>query len=140
MALALSHVVPDLAVKAMKGQDPLHILGSGNQVRHYTYGGDIAHGIRLAMESDAAINEDFNLSTGQGTTVMELANMIWQKVHGNRPIRVVHDPPFEHDVQMRIPDVRKACEVLGFTATTTLDQALDEVIPWIQDEMAAGRI
>ena len=49
--LALSHVVPDLALKVLKGQDPLHILGEGNQVRHYTYGGDLAHGIRLAMES-----------------------------------------------------------------------------------------
>ncbi len=52
--LALSHVVPDLVVKVLKGQDPLHILGEGNQVRHYTYGGDLAHGIRLAMESPAA--------------------------------------------------------------------------------------
>ena len=52
--LALSHVVPDLVLKVLKGQDPLHILGDGSQVRHYTYGGDLAHGIRLAMESDAA--------------------------------------------------------------------------------------
>ena len=48
--LALSHVVPDLVLKTMKGQDPLHILGEGNQVRHYTYGGDLARGIRIAME------------------------------------------------------------------------------------------
>ena len=34
--LALSHVVPDLILKILKGQDPLHILGSGNQIRHYT--------------------------------------------------------------------------------------------------------
>ena len=51
--LALSHVVPDLVLKVLKGQDPLHILGDGAQVRHYTYGGDLAHGIRLAMESPA---------------------------------------------------------------------------------------
>ncbi len=49
--LALSHVVPDLVLKVLKGQDPLHILGEGNQVRHYTYGGDLAKGIRIAMES-----------------------------------------------------------------------------------------
>ena len=36
--LAMSHVVPDLVQKVLKGQDPLHILGDGNQVRHYTYG------------------------------------------------------------------------------------------------------
>ena len=61
--LAMSHVVPDLVQKVLKGQDPLHILGDGRQVRHYTYGGDLARGIRLAIESPAALNEDFNLST-----------------------------------------------------------------------------
>jgi UDP-glucose 4-epimerase len=139
--LALSHVVPDLALKVMKGQDPLHILGEGNQVRHYTYGGDLAHGIRLAMESDRAINEDFNLSTAASTTVLELAETIWHKINGpDREFRYVCDPAFEHDVQMRVPDVRKAREVLGYEAATTLDQMLDEVIPWIRGEVEAGRL
>jgi UDP-glucose 4-epimerase len=139
--LALSHVVPDLVLKVMKGQDPLHILGEGNQVRHYTYGGDLAHGIRLAMESPKAINNDFNLSTARSTTVLELAECIWSKVHGDgRPFHYVSDPPFEHDVQLRVPDVHKAKEVLGFEAKTSLETMLDEVIPWIRDEVEAARL
>ncbi|MEP7378484.1 MAG: NAD-dependent epimerase/dehydratase family protein [Chloroflexota bacterium] len=138
--LALSHVVPDLVVKVLRGQDPLHILGSGDQVRHYTYGADLAHGIRLAMESNAAINEDFNLSTAQSTTVLELAGLIWHKINGDRPLRIVNDEPFEHDVQKRVPDVQKAKRVLGFEATTTLSEMLDEVIPWITAELETGRI
>src|SRR5215207_4033281 len=139
--LALSHVVPDLVLKVLKDQDPLHILGEGNQVRHYTYGGDLAKGIRIAMESEAAVNDDFNVSTAASTTVLELAELIWTKVHTDgRPFRYVSDPPFEHDVQLRVPDVRKAREVLGFEATTTLDQMLDEVIPWIRAELDAGRL
>ena len=139
--LALSHVVPDLALKALRGQDPLHILGDGSQVRHYTYGGDLAHGIRLALESDATVNDDLNLSTAASTTVLELARAIWAKVHGpDREFRYVSDPPFEHDVQMRVPDVRKARQLLGFEATTTLDAMLDEVVPWIRAEVEAGRL
>src|SRR6266550_6855732 len=139
--LAMSHVVPDLVQKVLKGQDPLHILGDGNQVRHYTYGGDLAHGIRLAMESEQALNEDFNLSTARSTTVRELAEIVWRKAHGSdRPLRLVSDPPYEHDVQMRVPDVRKARAVLGFEAVTPLEDVLDEVIPWIRDEISAGRI
>jgi UDP-glucose 4-epimerase len=139
--LALSHVVPDLVQKVLKGQDPLHILGDGSQVRHYTYGGDLAVGIRLAMESDRARNEDFNLSTARSTTVRELAEVVWRKVHGpDKPLRLVSDPPYEHDVQMRVPDVRKARDLLGFEATTPLEDVLDEVIPWIRDEIAAQRI
>ena len=139
--LALSHVVPDLVLKVLKGQDPLHILGEGNQVRHYTYGGDLAHGIRLAMESPRAVNDDFNLSTAASTTVLELAELIWRKIHGPlKPFRHISDKPFEHDVQLRVPDVRKAREVLGFEATTTLATMLDEVIPWIREELEAGRL
>ena len=139
--LAMSHVVPDLCQKVLKGQDPLHILGDGTQVRHYTYGGDLARGIRVAMESEKALNEDFNLSTAQSTTVRELAEVIWRKVHGpERPINFVSDPPYEHDVAMRVPDVQKAREVLGFEATTSLEEMLDEVIPWIREEIKAGRI
>jgi nucleoside-diphosphate-sugar epimerase len=41
---------------------------------------------------------------------------------------------------MRVPDVRKARDVLGFEATTPLQAMLDEVVPWIRDELAAGRI
>jgi nucleoside-diphosphate-sugar epimerase len=139
--LALSHVVPDLVLKVLRGQDPLHLLGDGRQVRCYTYGGDLAHGIRLAMESPAAVNDDFNLSTSASTTVIELAELIWRKIHGpDRPFAWVSDPPFEHDVQHRVPDVRKARDVLGFEATTPLSEMLDEVIPWIRAEDAAGRI
>ena len=139
--LAMSHVVPDLVQKVLKGQDPLHILGDGSQVRHYTYGGDLAVGIRLAMESPQGLNEDFNLSTARSTMVRELAEIVWRKVHGpNRPLHLVSDPAYEHDVQMRVPDVRKAREVLGFEATTPLEDVLDEVIPWIRDEISAGRI
>ena len=72
--------------------------------------------------------------------VYELAELVWRKVRGDAPFRTVSDPAYEHDVQMRVPDVCKARDVLGFEATTTLDQMLDEVIPWVREEIEAGRI
>jgi nucleoside-diphosphate-sugar epimerase len=139
--LAMSHVLPDLVQKVLKGQDPIHLLGTGRQVRCYTYGGDLARGILAAMFHPAAENEDFNLSTPVATTVLELAEMVWRKVHGDgKPFRFVSDPPYPYDVQMRIPETRKAREVLGFEAATPLSAVLDEVIPWIEQEIAAGRI
>lgn len=139
--LAMSHVVPDLVQKILKGQDPLHILGSGQQVRCYTYGGDLARGIVTAILHEQATNQDFNLSTPVATNVLELARLIWRKVHGpERPFAFVSDQPFDHDVAMRVPDVAKAREVLGFEASTPLDRVLDEVIPWVKEEMKWGRI
>jgi len=139
--LAMSHVVPDLVQKVFKGQDPLHILGSGDQVRHYTYGGDLARGIVATLDHPAALNNDFNISTAEGHSVTELAEVIWRKIKGaDVPLRLVHDEGFEYDVQKRVPDVTKAREVLGFEATTTLDVMLDEVIPWIEKAVAEGTI
>lgn len=138
--LAMSHVVPDLVQKVLKGQDPLHILGDGTQVRHYTYGGDLARGIRLAIESPAALNTDFNLSTAERTTVLELAELIWKRIRGDEPLRVVHDKPYSYDVKLRVPSVEKAKAVLGFEATTPLATALDEIIPWVQKQIEQGTI
>jgi UDP-glucose 4-epimerase len=139
--LAMSHVVPDLVQKIVKGQDPLHILGSGDQVRHYTYGGDLAKGIIAAMEHEDARNEDFNISTAESTTVLELAEVIWRKIKGpDVPFSVVSDDPYEYDVQKRVPDVTKSREVLGYEATTTLDTMLDEVIPWVTQAVKDGRL
>ncbi len=139
--LAMSHVVPDLVQKVLKGQDPLHVLGDGSQVRHYTYGGDLARGIVTAMLHPDALNKDFNISTAEATTVRELAEMIWRKVRGpGVSLRLVHDEPFEHDVQRRVPAVDKAARVLGFEATTRLEDMLDEVIPWVEKALADGSI
>ncbi len=139
--LAMSHVVPDLVQKVVKGQDPLHILGDGSQIRHYTYGGDLAKGIVTCMSAEAARNEDFNISTAESTTVTDLAAADLAQDQGpDAPLTFVHDPGFEHDVQKRVPSVDKAREVLGFECTTTLDEMLDEVIPWITAAVADGRI
>jgi UDP-glucose 4-epimerase len=139
--LAMSHVVPDLVQKVVKGQDPLHILGNGKQVRHYTYGGDLASGIVTAMEHPDALGEDFNLSTSESTTVMELAELIWRKIKGpDVPLHVVHDEPFANDVQHRVPSTEKAKRMLGFEASTSLDRMLDEVIPWITRAVASGTL
>lgn len=139
--LAMSHVVPDIVQKVLKGQDPLHILGSGDQVRHYTYGGDLARGIVLTLDHPAALNTDFNISTPDGHTVTELAEIIWRKIKGpDIPLTLIHDEAFEYDVQKRVPSVEKAKQVLGFEATTKLEDMLDEVIPWIENAVADGTI
>ena len=85
--------MPDIVLKVLSGQNPLHILGTGGQIRHYTYGGDLARGIRLCLENEKALNNDFNLSTSQSTTVLELAAMIWQKVNNQKPFNYVSDAP-----------------------------------------------
>ena len=134
MKLTLSHVVPDLILKCLRGQDPLHILGSGNQIRHYTNGYDIARGIRICLENKNTINNDFNISTATSTTVLELAEMIWKKINPSKPFQYISDAPFEYDVEKRIPDTDKAKTLLGFESQIPLDESLDEIISWMREK------
>jgi UDP-glucose 4-epimerase len=140
LTLAMSHVVPDLVQKVARGQDPLHILGSGKQVRHYTYGGDLARGILACIEHPAAVNDDFNLSTPVGHDVKALAEEIWRMMKPGEPLRIVSDEPFKYDVQLRVPSVEKARRVLGFEATTPLSKILEEVVPWVQQQIKLGNL
>jgi len=141
VSLAMSHVVPDLVQKILKGQNPLQILGDGSQLRCYTYGGDLAKGIAMAMESDNSLNEDFNLSTPVATSVIELAEIIWRKIYSDDiPLKLNFEDGFTYDVKKRIPSVEKAKRILGFEANTTLDEMLDEVIPWVSDAIKIGAI
>jgi nucleoside-diphosphate-sugar epimerase len=133
--LALSHVVPDIIQKILKGQYPLHILGEGNQIRHYTYGGDIARGIRMCMEHKNALNEDFNISSDRSTSVIELSNIIWNKIHPNLEFKFISDPPYKWDVQKRVPNTIKSYKLLGYKSKTSLEDSIDEIIPWIKDKI-----
>ena len=139
--LALSHVVPDLVLKVLKGQDPLHILGDGSQVRHYTYGGDLAHGIRLAMESpggDQQRLQPLDRRARRPSSSSPSASGEGPRRRPAVPLRL--RPAVRARRPAPVPDVRKAKEVLGFEATTSLETMLDEVIPWIRLEVEAGRL
>jgi UDP-glucose 4-epimerase len=101
----------------------------------------ISRGIRMVIEHEAALNQNFNLSTPVRTTVRELAEMIWKKIYGSaRPFRFVSDPAYQYDVQERSPNVTKAKRLLGFEATAPLEVILDEVVPWIAAQIEVGQI
>jgi UDP-glucose 4-epimerase len=130
--LMMSHVLPDIVNKILQGQDPLRILGTGEQIRCYTNGKDIAKGIRMVVESGQAVNEDFNISVSQPTSVLELAEKVWNKLVPNKNFNFISEPSYLYDVQKRIPDVTKAEKILGFKAEIKLDESIDEVISYMK--------
>lgn len=121
------HVITDLVRKVTRGDNPLHILGTGSQVRCFTWAEDIAEGVVTAMEHPAALNNSFNIASQEATTIFILARKIWQKIRDDEP-RIQCDASFPLDVQRRIPSVEKARSLLNFEAKTSLDVMLDKVI------------
>ena len=76
----------------------------------------------------------------QKQRVLELSKIIWDKIKPNEEFNFVCDDPFEHDVQKRSPDVSKAKKILNFEAVTTLEDSLDEIIPWVKQQVEKGLI
>jgi nucleoside-diphosphate-sugar epimerase len=138
----IAHAVPDLIAKALAGQRPLQIFGSGEQTRTLTHVDDIADGIVTALGHPAAENQDFNISAAQELTVAEIARLIW-RICGNDPDELVfeHQQSFEVDVQRRWPSVEKARRLLGWEAQVNLEQGLAQTAEWLavrQDRTAAS--
>ena len=136
----IAHAVPDLIRKALSGQHPLEIFGSGEQTRTLTHVDDIADGIVTAMESPVGENEDFNISASDERTVADIAEIIWE-ASGRDPAQfeLKHLPSFEVDVQRRWPSVEKAKRLLGWEARIGLAEGIADTVSWLRDqERVAG--
>ncbi len=131
----IAHAVPDLIRKALSGQQPLEIFGSGRQTRTLTHVDDIADGIVTAMQSTAGENEDFNISASDERTIAEIAEIIWEAC-GRDPadFELKHQPSFEVDVQRRWPSVEKASRLLDWEARVELRAGIAGTVAWIRDQ------
>lgn len=134
----IAHAIPDLAKKVLRGDYPLEIMGSGEQVRCYTYLTDIADGIVTAGLDPRGENEDFNVGDDTPTTVRQLAGKIWELCGRTEPFQLTHAPALEHDIQRRIPDVSKIRRVLGWQVETSLDEGLRKTIAWLRTSVPAA--
>ena len=136
----IAHAVPDLIRKALSGQHPLEIFGSGEQTRTLTHVDDIADGVVTALESPAGENEDFNISASEERTVAEIAEIIWEAA-GRDPaeFELKHLPSFEVDVQRRWPSVEKAKRLLGWEARIDLRAGIADTVGWLREHAGVAR-
>lgn len=123
-----AHVIPDLIKKIRDGQYPVELLGDGKQTRCFTHVRDIARGVVMVMESEKAVNEDFNLGTSEEITMLDLARKIFAMCVPDKPFEAKFVKGFPSDIRRRVPDGSKALRVLGWKPETSLDDALREVL------------
>ena len=113
---------------ALAGQD-LTIHGDGSQIRAWTYVDDMVRGLLLALAHPAAVGESFNIGNARSAvTIYDLATRI-KRLTGC-PGEIVFQPLHYVDVELRIPNVAKARDLLGFEATVELDEGLARTIEW----------
>lgn len=131
-----AHVIPDFVKKIRdEKQYPLEILGSGEQIRSFTNVRDIAAGVYRCAYDEAASNEDFNLGSREGVTMLTLAEKLWDICGRTEELAVSRRESFDHDVEKRVPDSSKARDVLGWEPEYTLDESLEEYVTWYAEAL-----
>ncbi len=119
---------------ALAGRD-LTIHGDGSQIRAWCYVDDMVDGALLAVEHANAIGESFNIGNARSAvTIHDLAQRV--KRLSDCQGEIVFQPLHYTDVELRIPNVEKARELLGFEAKVDLDEGLARTIAWYRAKVA----
>ena len=120
---------------ALEGRD-LVIHGDGSQIRAWCYVEDMVEGALICLEHPAAVGESFNIGNPRSAvTIFDLAVRIKRLTECPGEIRF--QPLHYTDVELRIPNVDKAREVLGFEAQVELDEGLSRTIAWYRERKPA---
>lgn len=131
----VSHVFADFVERIVhECQNPMLVLGSGQQVRCFTWIGDVADAIARYSFEGVSRNQDFNLGNPEPVTMIDLAQRIYRLYHDligaepERPLSFIHEPTYADDVQVRIPSIDKARQLLTWSPQVPLDEMLRRCI------------
>ncbi len=128
-------VVARFLTQALRGE-PLTVYGDGWQTRSFTYVADTVRGTVLAGTKPEAVGQIFNIGSDREISINDLARQILE-LTGSRseivhvPYGEAYGPDFE-EARRRVPDTRRAREVLGFVAEVSLEEGLRRTLEWFR--------
>ncbi|HYM53830.1 MAG TPA: NAD-dependent epimerase/dehydratase family protein [Solirubrobacteraceae bacterium] len=126
------------ASRLLNGRPPI-IFEDGEQSRDFIHVDDIVRAITLALESDAATSHAINLGTGRPSTVLQIAQALSSGLKAHiEPIR--NGQYRAGDIRHCVADPGRARELLGFEATTTLEDGMRALLEWLADQEAVDRV
>jgi nucleoside-diphosphate-sugar epimerase len=118
-------------VRALRGEE-LIVHNDGSQIRPWCYVDDMIEGILLCLTHPLAPGNAFNIGNPRSTlTIYELAREVVRLAASSSPVRFVDRT--QVDVELRVPDVRKAREMLGFMPAVELAEGLAATIRWYEE-------
>jgi len=132
-------VVARFINQALDGQ-PITVYDDGRQTRCFTYVGDTVRGTLMAGTLAEAEGKAFNIGDDRETTILELAQMVRDAI--NPGINIEHIPYAQaygarfEETRRRVPDTRRARDLLGFEAEVSLEEGLRRTIGWFRGQRA----
>ena len=119
--------------RALKNED-IYIYGDGSQIRAWCYIDDFVKGLMKCIENPDAIGESFNIGNARAvTTIYGLAEIIIRVLESKS--KIIFKPALSADIELRIPSVQKAFNVLGFKAKVNLDEGILKTSEWIKKNL-----
>ena len=128
----MSHVFADFINNiVVKKMNPLPIIGSGEQVRCFTWIDDVAKLIGEFSFDEKTDNQEYNIGNPEPITMKELALLMHE---GPEPLEFETVREYADDVMVRIPDVTKAIEQLGFEPSVKVKESVDICLKHIKGQ------
>jgi len=118
--------------RALKNE-PIFIYGDGTQIRAWCYVDDMIEGLMRAIENPRAIGESFNIGNARAvTTIFGLAEAVCRVL--NSKSEIVFKEALSADIELRIPETKKAEELLGFKAKVDLEEGVLRTAKWYKEK------
>ncbi|MFZ1462212.1 MAG: NAD-dependent epimerase/dehydratase family protein [Ignavibacteria bacterium] len=112
----------------VKGKN-IEIHGEGDQIRSWCYIDDMVDGIDLCLTNKKAVGEVINIGNPKGTiTISSLAEKIVLLCKSKS--KIVYIPKNYVDVELRIPSIDKAKDLLGFNPKVDLNEGIIRTYKW----------
>src|SRR3954452_9319844 len=121
---------------ALAGEDHV-VRGDGSQIRAWCFVDDMVAGALACLERPEAVGQAFNIGNPRSSvTIYDLAQRV-KRLTG-APGEIVFAPLGYTDVELRIPNVEKARELLGWEPKVELDDGLQRTIAWYRSRHTAS--
>lgn len=125
------YVMHDLYVKLKQNPSCLNVLGSGEQIRDYAYVADTVRAFRLALESDKAIGEIYNISGGVPITIKSVVELLCKTLELTPKI-IYTGTSWIGDLDILTADISKIEGELGFSNEIRIEDGILKTVEWFE--------
>ncbi|MCX5699146.1 MAG: NAD-dependent epimerase/dehydratase family protein [Candidatus Omnitrophica bacterium] len=125
---ATSHMMAATLRKVIERHDPVKIWGTGQDIRDLIYIDDFIDGLILAAEKISTFDA-VNIAQGKAYSLKEILRLALE-IEGYQNARIVYDSTKPSMIPVRLIDIKKAQELLGFTPKTDIYDGIAKTISW----------